>query len=265
MAIGAAVLTQQDFVQGIEIGQLLALDINPLWGYPFIIAGFALCVIGYFLYRFMVALATAAAGGATTYLFAPGFDIEGPALWTTAVGMAIVLFVVGYFLYNVAVFLTGAASGLALGVVLWLIGSGHFTDLSQLTALTIAEEDIPAAVATGIPVAIGLGLVALQSERRMISLLAVILGAFSIALGIRVVGPPDVVARWAPLLASLALLGGLFLSYLGSRTAEEGAERARTGSPRRASGTGPPRREPGGGGRSQARAPRRPSQSPAGR
>ena len=261
--IGASAIAQQDFVQGLEIGHLLTLDINPLWGYLFIAVGLALCLVGYFLYRLMVAMAAAAAGGAVTYLFAPGFDIEGPALWTTAVGVAIVLFVVGYFLYTIAVFLTGAASGLALGIVFWLVGSGHFSDLSQLALVTIDREDIPAAIATGAPVAIGLGIVALQWERRMITLMAVILGGFSITLGVRIIEPPDIVAQWGPILASGALLGGIYLAFLSTRSKEREAEEARPKG--RAPGGGQRRQQPNRGGKSQSAGARRPSQSPAGR
>ncbi len=261
--IGAAAVAQQDFVQGLEIGQLLALDINPLWGYPFIAAGLALCLVGYHLYRFMVALAAAAAGGATTYLFAPGLGIDGPGLWTTAVGVAIVLIVFGYFLYETAVFLTGAASGLALGVALWLIGSGHFTNISQLSSLTIPPEDVPAAVATGIPIAIGLGIVAYQWERRMVTLMAVVLGALFIALGIRIIGPPELVARWAPVIASAALLGGL---YLSSRSRQEEPRPGKSRSRGRASSGGQRRQQkPSRGSRPQAAGTRRPSQSSASR
>ena len=261
--IGPAAVAQQDFVQGLEIGQLLALDINPLWGYPFIAAGLALCLIGYHLYRFMVALAAAAAGGATTYLFAPGFGIDGPSLWTTTVGVAVVLVVVGYFLYEIAVFLTGAASGLALGVALWLVGSGHFTDISQFSSLTIPPEDVPAAIATGIPIAIGLGLVAYQWERRMITLMAVVLGASFIALGIRIIGPPELVARWAPVIASAALLGGL---YLSSRSQQEEPRRGKSRSSGRAPSGGQGRQQkPSRGARPQAAGTRRPSQSSASR
>ena len=261
--IGAAAVAQQDFVQGLEIGQLLALDINPLWGYPFIAAGLALCLIGYHLYRFMVALAAAAAGGATTYLFAPGFGIDGPSLWTTTVGVAVVLVVVGYFLYEIAVFLTGASSGLALGVALWLVGSGHFTDISQFSSLTIPPEDVPAAIATGIPIAIGLGIVAYQWERRMITLMAVVLGASFIAMGIRIIGPPELVARWAPVIASAALLGGL---YLSSRSRQEEPRRGRSRSSGRAPSGGQGRQQKlSRGARPQAAGTRRPSQSSASR
>ncbi len=210
--IGAAAIAQQDLVEGLELSQLLALDIDPLWGFPFIAAGLALCLIGYYLYRFMVALAAAFAGSALLYLFAPGFGIQGPALWTTVVGTAIVLVVVGYFLYDIAVFLTGAATGLALGVAFWLVGSNQFTTLAELSETTIASENIPAVIATGIPIAIGLGLIARQWERRMITLLAVLLGAVFITLGVRIVGPSESVAKWAPILASFAFLGGLYLS-----------------------------------------------------
>jgi hypothetical protein len=184
-------------------------------------------------------------------------------LWTTAVGVAIILVVVGYFLYEIAVFLTGVASGLALGVALWLVGSGHFTDISQLSSFTIPPEDVPAAIATGIPIAIGLGIVALQWERRMITLMAVVLGASFISLGIRIVGPPELVARWAPVIASAAMLGGL---YLSSRSRQEEPQRGRSRSGRRAASGGQRRQQkPSRSPRPQAAGTRRPSQSSAGR
>ena len=210
--IGVAAVAQQDLVQGLEVSRLLALDIGPLWGLLFIAAGLALCLIGYYLYRFMVALSAAVAGSALLYLFAPGFGMEGLALWTTVVGVAIVLIVIGYLLYDIAVFLTGAAAGLALGVAFWLMGSSQFATLAPLSETAIARENIPAVVATGIPFAIGLGLVALKWERRMITLLAVLLGAVFITLGIRIVGPPEALAKWTPALAGIAFLGGLYLN-----------------------------------------------------
>ena len=202
----------QGLVDGWNVGSLLNVDIDPLWGYAFVIAGLALCLAGYFLYRLMVALAASIAGGAVTYLLAPGFGVEGPGLWTTAVGVAIVLFVVGWFLYGVAVFLTGAAGGLVVGAILWLIGSGRLTDLSEITDMTIRSAEMPALVATVIPAAIALGFVALQWERRMVTLLAVILGAMVVTLGLRYIHPPELIALWAPVIASAALLAGLFLT-----------------------------------------------------
>ena len=94
MVIGVVAVAQQGFVEGLEFNRLLALDVGPLWGLLFIAAGLALCLIGYYLYRFMVAFASASVGGTLFYLFAPGLGIEGPGLWTTVVGLAIVLAVV---------------------------------------------------------------------------------------------------------------------------------------------------------------------------
>ncbi|MDA1096049.1 MAG: DUF4203 domain-containing protein [Chloroflexi bacterium] len=202
----------QGLVDGLDIGSLLSVQIDPLWGYAFVLAGLALCLAGYFLYRLMVALAASIAGGAVTYLLAPSFGVEGPGLWTTAIGVAIVLFVVGWFLYGVVVFLTGAAGGFVVGTILWLVGSGRLTDLSELSGITVRSAEMPALIATVIPAAIALGLVALQWERRMITLLAVVLGAMVVTLGLRYIQPPEVIAPWVPLIASAALLAGLFLT-----------------------------------------------------
>ena len=71
------------------------------------------------------------------------------------------------------------------------------------------------------------------------TLLAVLLGAAFIALGIRMLGLPEGVAKWAPALASLAFLGGLYLSTRG-RDQDAPAPRLRSGraEDRRAGGRG---------------------------
>ena len=200
-------------VEGLQIGSLLALEINPLWGYAFMAVGLALCLAGYILYRLMVALAAAVSGGAVVYILGPGFtSLEGTALWTTVVGGALVLFVVGWLLYQVGVFLMGAVAGLAMGVSFWLLGSGKFTGLTDLTSLTITREELPAVVATALLPALAIGIVAVAWERRLITLIAVVLGAMVFALGLRYSDLPDVVLEWGPVLAGAAMALGLFLN-----------------------------------------------------
>ena len=48
------ILQAQEMVGALDLGALLNLTVEPVFGYVFMLIGIALCVIGYVLYRFMI-------------------------------------------------------------------------------------------------------------------------------------------------------------------------------------------------------------------
>jgi hypothetical protein len=214
MTDASGISQAQTFVQGLNLGALLSLEVNPLWGYLAMAIGLAMCVAGYYLYRFMVAIAAAIAGGALVYFLGPGFGLEGTALLTTAVGAVLVLLIVGWLLYGLAVFVLGGTVGFAFGVVMWMIGSGQFTGLTDLTNLTIERSDLPEVILTAIFPAVALSIVVYAWERRLTTLFTVMLGGLVFAFGLRYSNLPLLAKEWSPIIGSIAIVAGLYLNAL---------------------------------------------------
>ncbi|MBI4235909.1 MAG: hypothetical protein HY688_00955 [Chloroflexi bacterium] len=203
----------QGLLRGLDLGTVLALRPHPAWGYGLMIAGLALCLVGYWLYRLMVALAAAVVVGALAYLVMPGFNIQGIALWSGVVGTMMVLFVVGWFLYAVAVFLVGAFAGLMLGAAFWLLTADRFTSLADLRQVTIVSEDLLYLAAATVLPAMALGILAVRWERAVVTVVAVILGSLALALGLRYAPLPRVAEPWGAAAAGVALVAGLFVNF----------------------------------------------------
>ena len=88
---------------------------NLAWwiAWPFALLGLALCLLGYYAYRLVVAVAAGVSGGAVVVIAGPDLlALEGTALLTTAGGSAIILLVLGSFFYRASVFVVGAGNRL---------------------------------------------------------------------------------------------------------------------------------------------------------
>ncbi len=212
MSQNDGILQAQELVGAIDRGALLNLTINPVFGDIFIFIGIALCLIGYILYRFMIALTVAVASATAFFIFGPTFGLESGPLWMASVGVFLLLLIVGWLLYHTAVFIIGLAAGASVGVWFWLLGAGEFSLVQTITDLSIRRSDLFALIATAAVPGVAIGVVAVSWERRLITLIAVILGGTFISFGIRHSHIGDPISQWAPILAGLTMGLGLFLN-----------------------------------------------------
>ncbi len=178
--------------------------------WPFAALGLALCLLGYYAYRLVVALAAGVSGGAVVVIAGPELlAMEGTALLTTAGGAAIILLVLGSFFYRASVFAIGAGMGFGIGALFWFLVSGEVEPGGDGLALS-GWNRVQIFVGSLVP-AITVGIIFLNWERRLMTLSAVIIGAALMLFGLRYSGLPLGVREWTPLLAGAAITAGLWL------------------------------------------------------
>ena len=179
--------------------------------YPFAVLGLALCLLGYYAYRLVVALAAGISGGAVVVIAGPDLlALEGTALLTTAGGSGIILLVLGSFFYRASVFIVGAGIGFGIGALFWFLVSGHVEPGGE--GLTLSGWNRFQIFVGSLVPAIAIGIIFLSWERRLMTLSAVIIGAGLMLFGLRYSGLPLGVREWTPLLAGAAIAAGLWLS-----------------------------------------------------
>ena len=186
---------------------------NLAWwiAYPFAILGLALCLLGYYAYRLVVAVAAGVSGGAVVVIAGPDLlALEGTALLTTAGGSGIILLVLGSFFYRASVFIVGAGIGFGIGALFWFLVSGHVEPGGG--GLTLSGWNRFQIFVGSLVPAIAIGIIFLSWERRLMTLSAVIIGAGLMLFGLRYSGLPLGVREWTPLLAGAAIAAGLWLS-----------------------------------------------------
>ena len=186
---------------------------NLAWwiAYPFAILGLALCLLGYYAYRLVVAVAAGVSGGAVVVIAGPDLlALEGTALLTTAGGSGIILLVLGSFFYRASVFIVGAGIGFGIGALFWFLVSGHVEPGGE--GLTLSGWNRFQIFLGSLVPAIAIGIIFLSWERRLMTLSAVIIGAALMLFGLRYSGLPLGVLEWTPLLAGAAIAAGLWLS-----------------------------------------------------
>ena len=186
---------------------------NLAWwiAYPFAILGLALCLLGYYAYRLVVAVAAGISGGAVVVIAGPDLlALEGTALLTTAGGSGIILLVLGSFFYRASVFIVGAGIGFGIGALFWFLVSGHVEPGGE--GLTLSGWNRFQIFVGSLVPAIAIGIIFLSWERRLMTLSAVIIGAGLMLFGLRYSGLPLGVREWTPLLAGAAIAAGLWLS-----------------------------------------------------
>ena len=186
---------------------------NLAWwiAYPFAVLGLALCLLGYYAYRLVVALAAGISGGAVVVIAGPDLlALEGTALLTTAGGSGIILLVLGSFFYRASVFIVGAGIGFGIGALFWFLVSGHVEPGGG--GLTLSGWNRFQIFLGSLVPAIAIGIIFLSWERRLMTLSAVIIGAGLMLFGLRYSGLPLGVREWTPLLAGAAIAAGLWLS-----------------------------------------------------
>ena len=198
---------------------------NLAWwiAYPFAILGLALCLLGYYAYRLVVAVAAGVSGGAVVVIAGPDLlALEGTALLTTAGGSAIILLVLGSFFYRASVFIVGAGIGFGIGALFWFLVSGHVEPGGE--GLTLSGWNRFQIFLGSLVPAIAIGIIFLSWERRLMTLSAVIIGAALMLFGLRYSGLPLGVLEWTPLLAGAAIAAGLWLSLRREREQAEQQE-----------------------------------------
>ena len=186
---------------------------NLAWwiAYPFAVLGLALCLLGYYAYRLVVAVAAGVSGGAVVVIAGPDLlALEGTALLTTAGGSGIILLVLGSFFYRASVFIVGAGIGFGIGALFWFLVSGHVEPGGE--GLTLSGWNRFQIFLGSLVPAIAIGIIFLSWERRLMTLSAVIIGAGLMLFGLRYSGLPLGVREWTPLLAGAAIAAGLWLS-----------------------------------------------------
>ena len=186
---------------------------NLAWwiAYPFAVLGLALCLLGYYAYRLVVAVAAGVSGGAVVVIAGPDLlALEGTALLTTAGGSAIILLVLGSFFYRASIFVVGAGIGFGIGALFWFLVSGHVEPGGE--GLTLSGWNRFQIFLGSLVPAIAIGIIFLSWERRLMTLSAVIIGAGLMLFGLRYSGLPLGVREWTPLLAGAAIAAGLWLS-----------------------------------------------------
>ena len=189
-------------------------DLPWYLAYPSILLGLALSLLGYYMYRLVIAMAAGVSGGAIVFIFGPDLlALDGTALLTTSGGSGIILLVLGSFFYRAAVFVVGAGLGFGLGFGFWIVATGQI-DADGLTNLSLGGWDRGRIVVGSLPSAIAIGLVMVSWERRLMTLVAVVLGAGLILVGLRYSGLPPGALAWTPLLGGIIIAIGL---YLGAR------------------------------------------------
>ena len=180
--------------------------------YPFIALGLALCLLGYYAYRLVIALAAGVSGGVVVWLAGPDLlGMEGTALLTTAGGSAIILLVLGSVFYHASVFAVGAGLGFALGILFWFLASGH-VEPGGTGELTLTNWNRAQIFLGALAPAIAFGVIMLRWERRLMTLSAVIIGGSLMLFGLRYSGLPLGAREWTPLLAGAAMAAGLYIS-----------------------------------------------------
>ena len=186
----------------------------PWWiAWPFALLGLALCLLGYYAYRLVVALAAGVSGGAVVFIAGPELlALEGTALLTTTGGAAIILLVLGSVFYRASVFIVGAGIGFGIGAVFWFLVSGDVEPGGD--GLTLSGWNRFQIVVGSLVPAIAIGVIFLNWERRLMTLSTVIIGAGVMLFGLRYSGLPLGVREWTPLLAGAAIAAGLWLSLL---------------------------------------------------
>ena len=151
---------------------------NLAWwiAWPFALLGLALCLLGYYAYRLVVAVAAGVSGGAVVVIAGPDLlALEGTALLTTAGGSAIILLVLGSFFYRASVFVVGAGIGFGIGALFWFLVSGHVEPGGE--GLTLSGWNRFQIFLGSLVPAIAIGIIFLSWERRLMTLSAVIIGA----------------------------------------------------------------------------------------
>ncbi len=207
LATGTSVLDELTLVY-------LPADLPWYIAYPSILLGLALSLLGYYMYRLVIALAAGVSGGALVFIFGPDLlALEGTALLTTSGGSGIILLVLGSFFYRAAVFVVGAGLGFGLGLGFWIVATGQI-DADGLTNLSLDGWDRVRIVVGSLPAAIAIGLVLFSWERRLMTLGAVVLGAGLILFSLRYSGLPPGALEWAPVFGGIIVAVGL---YLGAR------------------------------------------------
>lgn len=184
----------------------------PWWiAWPFAALGLALCLLSYYAYRLVIALAAGVSGGAVVVLAGPELlALEGTALLTTAGGAGMILLVLGSVFYRASVFVIGAGIGFGIGVVFWFLVSGDVEPGGAVLTLS-GWNRFQIFVGSLIPAIVN-GIIFLNWERRLMTLSAVIIGAALMLFGLRYSGLPLGVREWTPLLAGAAITAGLWLS-----------------------------------------------------
>ena len=179
--------------------------------WPFAALGLVLCLLSYYAYRLVVALAAGVSGGAVVVIAGPDLlALEGTALLTTAGGAAIILLVLGSFFYRASVFVMGAGIGFGVGALFWFLASGEVEPGGE--GLTLSGWNRVQIFVGSLVPAITVGIIFLNWERRLMTLSAVIIGAGLMLFGLRYSGLPLGVREWTPLLAGAAIAAGLWLS-----------------------------------------------------
>lgn len=182
--------------------------------WPFAALGLVLCLLGYYAYRLMVALAAGVSGGAVVVIAGPDLlALEGTALLTTAGGAAIILLILGSFFYRASVFVIGAGIGFGIGALFWFLVSGEVEPGGE--GLTLSGWNRVQVFVGSLVPAITVGIIFLNWERRLMTLSAVIIGAALMLFGLRYSGLPLGVREWTPLLAGAAITAGLWLGLRG--------------------------------------------------
>lgn len=197
-------------------------DSLPWWvAWPSAALGLALCLLGYYAYRLVVALAAGVSGGAVVIIAGPDLlALEGTALLTTAGGAGIILLVLGSVFYRASVFVIGAGIGFGIGAVFWVLVSGDVEP--DGTGLTLSGWNRVQIFVGSLVPGIVVGIIFLSWERRLMTLSAVIIGAALMLFGLRYSGLPLGVREWTPLLAGAAITAGLWLSSrIGSEEPDE--------------------------------------------
>ncbi len=179
--------------------------------WPFALLGLALCLLGYYAYRLVIALAAGVSGGAVVVIAGPDLlALEGTALLTTAGGAAMILLVLGSVFYRASVFIVGAGIGFGIGAVFWFLVSGDVEPGGG--GLTLSGWNRFQIVVGSLVPAVAIGIIFLSWERRLMTLSTVIIGAGLMLFGLRYSGLPLGAREWTPLLAGAAIVAGLWLS-----------------------------------------------------
>jgi|TARA_B110000263_G_C15158484_1_gene441298 hypothetical protein len=211
----------QEIIKSFNIADLLDLRLDTFASYAFIVIGIALCVAGYILYRWMIALTLSASGTTAFFLFIPAFEDEKAALWTSTAGVFLVLLIGGWVLHHIGIFLIGMVSGAGIGIWFWIVSSGRFSLVTESTTSGVFQsvdrlvleqyELIPLAATVFFP-SIAIGFLAVSWERRLVNLVSVFLGGTLIALGISHIYAGDAILRWLAVLPAFCMAVGLYLN-----------------------------------------------------
>ena len=219
-AVGADVATGASILDQLTLA-FLPEDLAWYIVYPTILLGLALSLLGYFVYRLVVALAAGVSGGAMVLSFGPDFlALEGTALLTTAGGSAIILLVLGSFFYRATIFVVGVGMGFGLGALFWILATGQ-VDADGVSQISLDGGDWVRIILASLAPAIALGVIMVSWERRLMTLGSVIMGAGLIIFGLRYSGLPLGVLEWSPLFSGAIIAIGLYLGANREAKTEE--------------------------------------------